>query len=145
MRLTLCAVGRLKAGPMRQLVDEYTKRLAWRLTIKEIEAKTPATEAHQLLEAIPADTYCIALDETGEELTSPQFANLLQSIQSHHNSKVCFLIGGADGLADEVKARAQKTISFGRTTWPHMMVRVMLCEQIYRGQQILKGHPYHRG
>ncbi len=151
MRITVCAVGRLKKGPWHELVDEYIKRLNWSVTIAEVEAKPGLSgaalkdeEGQLLLKSIPDDSQIISLDERGKETSSLELSQKIEHIQHHGGGKVCFVIGGADGLSDAVKARADQSISFGRTTWPHMMVRVMLFEQIYRAQQILCGHPYHR-
>ena len=151
MRITVCAVGRLKKGPWRALVDEYIKRLNWSVTVVEVEAKAGLSgtalkdeEGQLLLKNIPEDSYSITLDEKGRESTSRELSQKIEHIQHHGGGKICFVIGGADGLSDAVKSRANQSISFGRTTWPHMMVRVMLLEQVYRAQQILNGHPYHR-
>lgn len=152
MKITLNAVGRMKKGPLLDLIQEYSKRLSWTLSITEIEAKLGLSgdvlkqaEGEVLLKAVPDGEYVIALDERGQELSSQGFSNLLEDIQHHHGGTVHFIIGGADGLSDQVRERAQRLVSFGKTTWPHMMVRVMLLEQLYRAQQIQKGHPYHRG
>ena len=151
MWITVCAVGRLKKGPWRELVDEYVKRLNWSVNITEVEAKQGLSgaalkdeEGQLLLKALPDDSQIMILDEKGREVTSFELSQKMEHIQHHQGGKICFVIGGADGLSDAVKARADQSISFGRTTWPHMMVRVMLFEQIYRAQQILCGHPYHR-
>lgn len=151
MRITVCAVGRLKKGPWRALVDEYVKRLNWSVTVVEVEAKAGLSgtalkdeEGQLLLKSIPEDSYIITLDEKGRESTSRELSQKIEHIQHHGGGKICFVIGGADGLSDVVKSRVNQSISFGRTTWPHMMVRVMLLEQVYRAQQILNGHPYHR-
>jgi 23S rRNA (pseudouridine1915-N3)-methyltransferase len=84
------------------------------------------------------------MDERGASLPSRKFAEKFQNLQNESRSNVQFIIGGADGLNDEIRGRADFLLSFGRQTWPHMLARVMLLEQIYRVQQILKNHPYHR-
>lgn len=145
MHISLAVIGKLKVPALRALYDEYTKRLEWKLSLHEFEGKyTRAQENDLLLKAIQPTSYLILLDEGGENLKSQDFATLLNDIQLHHQGKATFVIGGADGLTEEIKAKAHKTLSFGRMTWPHLFVRVMLMEQLYRAQQILKGHPYHR-
>lgn len=145
MQITLSVIGKLKAPSLKALYDEYKKRLEWKLTLHELETKpSPQQEGQLLLNILPSSTFLILLDEKGENLKSEEFSNLLKNIQIHHQGKVSFIIGGACGLSDDVKAKAQKSLSFGRMTWPHLLVRVMLMEQLYRAQQILKGHPYHR-
>jgi len=151
MKITLFAVGRMKRGPLLDLVSTYTQRSEWPITIKEIEGKPGLSgpslvidEGEKLLSALPDGITLLGLDEKGEQLSSTEFAKLIESLQVGGHSHLGFVIGGADGLSDGVRTRAHKLISFGRCTWPHMMVRPMLCEQLYRAQQILKGHPYHR-
>jgi len=145
MHLTLSVIGKLKDPALKALYQDYLKRLDWKLTLHEFEGKPhPRQEGGLLLNSLPHPTFLIILDEKGENLKSEEFASLLQTIQLHHQGKASFVIGGADGLSDEVKEKANKSIAFGRMTWPHLLVRVMLMEQLYRAQQILKGHPYHR-
>lgn len=151
MRLWLAAVGRAKPGPARDLFEEYRARLSWPLTLREVEPKKKIEgeelkrlEAQLLLEAVPAGARLVALDERGRTLSSPDFASKLGAWRDQGAADVAFVIGGADGLAEEVRARADLLLAFGAMTWPHMLVRGMLAEQIYRAQQILAGHPYHR-
>ena len=146
MHITIAAIGKLKDLALKSLYDEYYKRLEWKITLHEFEAKaSPEQESSCLLGAIPSSTFLITLDEKGENLTSEEFSTCLQDIQLYHQGKLGLIIGGADGLSKETKDKSQKSISFGRMTWPHLFVRIMLMEQLYRAQQILKGHPYHRG
>ena len=151
MRLWLAAVGRLRAGPVRDLVDDYVGRSAWPLTVREVEARKKLTgptlrdhEGELLLAAIPPQATLVALDERGRDLTSLEFAEMLGRWRDEGIQDIAFAIGGADGLAQAVRDRAALVAAFGRATWPHMMVRAMLAEQIYRAQTILSGHPYHR-
>lgn len=151
MRLTLVAVGRWKAGPTRDLFEDYQARLQWRFDLKEVEARQAASaaemkrlEAEKLLAAIPKNAVLVALDERGESLDSSAFAQRLGTWRDAGRTDIAFVIGGADGLAEEVRRRADLLLSFGRLTWPHLLVRGMLAEQLYRAQQILAGHPYHR-
>ena len=151
MRIRIIAVGRARRGPERDLFDDYKARIAWSLDLIEVEEKRPlpserriAREEMLMREKIPRGAVTIALDETGDDLTSRKFAALFRQWQDGGASDVAFLIGGVDGLSDALKAEASHKIRFGRMTWPHMLIRPMLAEQIYRGRQILDGHPYHR-
>ncbi len=145
MLVTLSVIGKLKDPILKTLYNEYKRRLDWKLDVREFEGKSSSQkEGDLLLKSLPASTFLITLDEKGENLKSEEFATLLKNIQIHHQGKIAFVIGGPDGLSQDVKTKAQKSLSFGRMTWPHLFVRVMLMEQLYRAQQILKGHPYHR-
>lgn len=150
MRLTICTVGRLKAGPERDLIAKYTKRVQWPLEIIEVEERrklSPAElknrESELLSGALPAGAVRIAMDERGKTLSSQHFAEKLGAWRDQGRD-IAFLIGGAGGLSPEHRNNADLVLSFGAATWPHMLARVMLVEQIYRAQEILAGHPYHR-
>lgn len=146
-KLDIIAIGRMKPGPQKDLSAEYLKRITWPITLHEIEVKhtDPARqkilEGEKILKRRPEGSLLIALDERGKSLPSRDFASFLRD-NSHE--RLCFVIGGADGLDSTVIKAARLTLSFGVQTWPHMLARVMLLEQIYRAQQILSGHPYHR-
>lgn len=151
MRLLLAAVGRSRAGPERALFDHYAQRLTWPLTLREVEEKRPlpaaermAREADLLLATVPAGAVVVALDERGRDLGSPEFARRLGDWRDSGRGDVAFLIGGADGHGEAVRGRAELLLCFGRMTWPHMLVRGLLAEQLFRAQCILSGHPYHR-
>jgi 23S rRNA (pseudouridine1915-N3)-methyltransferase len=151
VKLSLLAVGRLKDGPEKTLCDDYLRRLPWPFEMRELEVRKPmpaekrqSEEGALLLGALPEGAQCVVLDEHGRTLTSPDLAALLGHWQDDGRRDVAFLIGGADGHADAVKARADLLLSFGRMTWPHMLARVMLTEQLYRAASILNNHPYHR-
>lgn len=162
MRILIAAVGRLKAGPEKSLFDDYVKRLSWPLTLREVEARgrlsgaeLKSREGELLLAALDqgargarpgrrAGQRLLALDERGSDLASAAFASRLAAWRDQGAEEIAFAIGGADGLHQAVRDRADGLIAFGRMTWPHMLARVMLAEQIYRAQQILAGHPYHR-
>lgn len=145
MQITLSTIGKLKDPSLKSLYEEYKKRLEWKIECYEFSNKSsPQQESAFLLNSLPSSSYVIALDEKGDNLKSEEFADLLKTIQIHHQGKVSFVIGGANGLCNDIKSRSQKALSFGRMTWPHLLVRIMLMEQLYRAQQILKGHPYHR-
>lgn len=146
MKIRIIAIGKLKNSPQLDLCDEYLKRMNWNVSIKEIDAgkaSTSAIEAPLILKQIPENAMVVALDERGETWSSPDFAKKIGQWQLQ-TQELVFLIGGADGFAEEIRKKAKFLMSFGKQTWPHMMVRVMLLEQIYRAQQILAGHPYHR-
>lgn len=150
MRVLIAAIGRAKAGPHLDLQRLYAGRLTAPLDIKEVEErrKLPALgrrarEGELLLACLPERAVIIALDERGKSLTSAEFAKQIARWQQAAPT-IAFLIGGADGHDDAVRARADYLLAFGAMTWPHLMVRAMLCEQLYRAQQILAGHPYHR-
>ncbi len=151
MQIEILAIGRVRASPERELYKTYADRIRWPLVLRELEEKRrlPAAElmlreAALLLEALPGDAAAVALDETGKELSSEQFAKQLGRWRDDGPATIAFMIGGAGGLTGEVRDRADLVLSLGRQTWPHMLVRAMLAEQIYRAQQILAGHPYHR-
>ena len=155
MRLLVAAVGRQKHSVWDQAWRLYAGRLdgppLGPLTLKEIDVrkKLPpadlrAQEGALLLAALPQRAMVVALDERGEAVDSAGFADRLGRWRDGGLADLAFLIGGADGLSDAVRARADWVIAFGRMTWPHMLARVMLAEQLYRARTILEGHPYHR-
>ncbi|MBI3440471.1 MAG: 23S rRNA (pseudouridine(1915)-N(3))-methyltransferase RlmH [Proteobacteria bacterium] len=148
MKIRIIAVGRQKSSPTQDLCTEYLKRMKWAVRVKEIDApkgSTPLQELPLILKELPGESLIIALDERGTTLSSPEFAQKLDQWQNQAPAnEITFIIGGADGLDNEIRKRATFLMSFGKQTWPHMLVRVMLLEQIYRAQQITAGHPYHR-
>ena len=152
MKLTILAIGRAKDGPEQALCSGYLGRLPWPAELREFEVRKPLPapdkqkqESDMLLAAIPDGAVVVALDGGGRDLTSPQLAEKLRQWQDDGRRDVVFLIGGADGHTDAVKARADFKLAMGRMTWPHMLARAMLAEQLYRASTILAGHPYHRG
>lgn len=146
MRITLLAIGRAR-GAHADLYDDYARRLTWPLTLKEIDSRGAGQlrESEALLAAIPKGARVVVCDERGKNPDSAEFAVRLGQWQDEGVRDVAFIIGGADGHTDALRDRADLLISFGKLTWPHMLARVMLIEQIYRAQQIIAGHPYHRG
>jgi len=151
MEFVIAAVGRAKKGPERALFEHYAARLKSPLTLKEVEEKRPLPtpqrmerEAEMLLACVPPGARVVALDERGKAIGSEAFAHKLGQWRDDAVPAVAFLIGGADGHHDSVRARADLLLGFGAMTWPHMLVRGMLAEQLYRAQSILEGHPYHR-
>lgn len=154
MRIDIAAVGRLKTGPEAALVADYLQRFAKTgrslglpaVSVIEVEdrrAGTMAAEAELLARAIPPGAAVVMMDERGDQPTSPEFAARLADWRDQARD-VCFVIGGADGLDPSLRARADWQISLGRMVWPHLLVRVMLAEQLYRAATILAGSPYHR-
>jgi 23S rRNA (pseudouridine1915-N3)-methyltransferase len=151
MRVTIAAVGRDRSGPARELFDSYCRRCPWPIRLVEIAPRSAmplerrlADEAGRLLGAIPRDAALTALDERGRLLSSRSFATRIGAWQQEGRSDLAFLIGGPDGLAGDLIERADLVLALGRMTWPHLLVRVLLAEQIYRATTILAGHPYHR-
>ena len=159
MRLQICAVGRLRAGPEKQLLDDYLARLdatgrgigitaAPLIEVEEKRRLEPAPlkirEGELLRAAIAKGATIVALDERGRAEPSAAFARRLGDWRDGGVSDVAFLIGGAGGLAPEIRDSAAHILAVGPATWPHMLARVMLAEQLYRAATILSGHPYHR-
>ena len=152
MKLILAAVGRANPGPERSLFEHYCGRLSWSLTLKEVEEKRPlpvpermAREAELLLAQVPSGAALVVLDERAKPIDSPAFAAKMGGWRDEGRGAVAFLIGGADGHAEVVRSKADLLLGFGQMVWPHMLVRGMLAEQIYRAECILSNHPYHRG
>ena len=158
MHLSLIAIGRARAGPTQSVYEQYAGRvrkigpgLGFRsfdlLERPESRASTATervqNEGHALMQATQADKAAI-LDEHGDNLDSVQFARWLGRERDSGTSALAFVIGGPDGLSDLVRNSASRTIAFGRVTWPHLLVRALLVEQIYRALTILGRHPYHR-
>ena len=143
MKIHILAVGRLR-GVYAELCAEYTKRITSKIIVKEFTAPNAKAESEALLRALPAKAFVILLDETGKDLSSREFAAKLAAWQDQGIHDFVFIIGGADGVANAVKTKANFVLGLGRKTWPHKLVRVMLLEQLYRAQQINSGHPYHR-
>ena len=155
MRLRILAIGRLRKGPEKDLIEDYISRFnrsgrplgLGPVELTELEDKKgggKGAEAALLLKAIGQSAMVIALDERGTLQSSPDFAVHLARIRDAAPSELVFVIGVADGLDPAVLQRAQSRLSFGKMVWPHMLVRVMLTEQLYRAASILAGGPYHR-
>jgi len=151
MRLTLAAVGRARSGPETDLFQQYARRLTPALVLREVEERRPlptdrlkAREAELLLGCVPTGAIAVALDEHGQQLDSRGFAARLRGWRESGVGDLVFLIGGADGHGGAVRERADLLVSLGLMTWPHLLVRALLAEQLWRAQAILAGHPYHR-
>jgi 23S rRNA (pseudouridine1915-N3)-methyltransferase len=155
LRILIAAVGRLRDAPEAALTADYLTRAAnsgrqlgfKSVDIVEVEAKPPGdprVEASALFRATPEDARKILLDERGAEWSSRQLAEKLARWRDDGVPCTTFWIGGADGVSQSVKDNAAEKLAFGRQTWPHRLVRVMIAEQIYRALTILCGTPYHR-
>ncbi|QQA42678.1 23S rRNA (pseudouridine(1915)-N(3))-methyltransferase RlmH [Pelagovum pacificum] len=155
MRVSVCAVGRLRAGPERELVDDYLKRFdrtgrplgLGPCDLREVDDRKGggmSAEAALLRKSITDGAVICCLDERGKVMTSPAFAERLAGWRDEGRPEVAFVIGGADGIDPGLRADADAALSFGKMVWPHMLARVMLTEQLYRAATILAGSPYHR-
>jgi 23S rRNA (pseudouridine1915-N3)-methyltransferase len=150
LKISIIAIGRLRKGPLLDVFDDYKKRLQWPLIVHELESKytderiAQKDEAKKIIEKLDRVAFTVVLDERGRSLKSLDFAKKLGDLADQGQSHVQFIIGGASGLTDDVRSQANLLLNFGVQTWPHMLARVMLLEQIYRAQQILSNHPYHR-
>ena len=151
MRLWIAAVGRAGRAVSSGVYEDYARRLTWPLELREVDLrqtlspeKRKIREAEKLLAAVPDGAVVVALDEKGKTLSSREFALKLGAWRDDGVADLAFLIGGADGLDQSIREKAALVLSLGAMTWPHLLVRGMLAEQLYRAQSILTGHPYHR-
>ena len=145
MKITILAIGKCKKNsPEAAIIAEYIKRSGWDIIIKEKDNSTQEDEAKFLQSSIPHGSKVIVLDERGENLKSTELAHKIENWLNNGTSEICFLIGGADGHLQSTRELADLLLSFGKLTLPHMLMRAVLCEQIYRIQTIINGHPYHR-
>lgn len=155
MRVHIVAIGRQKTGPEATLISDYIARFdrsgrslgLGPMNLREAEDKKgggKVTEAALLRRAVPEGALLCCLDERGIVENSPAFANRLANWRDQGRGDVVFMIGGADGIDSELREQADHLLSFGKMVWPHMLARVMLCEQLFRAASILAGSPYHR-
>ncbi|GAB5502297.1 MAG: 23S rRNA (pseudouridine(1915)-N(3))-methyltransferase RlmH [Pyruvatibacter sp.] len=153
MRITVCAIGRMRDKNERALANDYLSRaqaLGRNLGITDIKTieldpkPTRELEGEALLAALPDNAFIIAMDETGKQRPSRDLAKWLDTLKDGTHRDIAFVIGGADGHSAAVKTKANATLSLGAMTWPHMLARIMLLEQVYRAISILARHPYHR-
>ncbi|MGL4490276.1 MAG: 23S rRNA (pseudouridine(1915)-N(3))-methyltransferase RlmH [Rhizobiaceae bacterium] len=159
MRVSLNVIGQMKSGPERELVDRYADRfmkiaptlgMEFRAIAQTSESKARDTETRKREEAkalLPDNdlpSRIIAFDERGKPISSDEFAALIGKWRDEGARTLSLLIGGADGLHESIRERADRIVSFGAMTMPHQLVRVAVCEQLYRAATILSGHPYHR-
>ena len=152
MNIVIAAVGRMRPGPEQLLLDSYIKRIPWSVEVREVDARGKGDAASQTkqetegsLAAIPAGAKVVCLDSRGAALTSDHLARRLGQWRDEGDRHVVFVIGGADGLDPGITEKADFVLSFGAVTWPHILARVLVAEQLYRAHCILTGHPYHRG
>lgn len=152
MHITIAAIGKMRDGPEHDLVDRYLKRISWPIRIREVvnngsraDGSSQKFENRQLVSMAPSSSKLLCLDSRGRTFTSAKFADLLGFWRDDGERNISFLIGGADGLLPNVLEKADVTLSFGPATWPHLLCRVMLIEQLYRAHCIYFNHPYHKG
>ncbi len=138
MRLHILARGKIGRSPEADLVERYLKRISWPSKTTELPDKGGA------LPTAERGAKTVLLDEKGEQLSSAELAAILGKWRDDGVSEVRFCLGAADGFDDADRATADRLIAFGRATWPHLMARAMLAEQLYRATSILANHPYHR-
>ena len=138
MQLHVIARGKIARSPEAELVARYEKRIAWPLRLTEL----PETGG----KIPPPETPCraVLLDERGEDLSSEKLAHILERWRDDGVREARFVIGAADGHPREEREAADLLLAFGKATWPHLLARAMLMEQLYRATSILAGHPYHR-
>lgn len=138
MLLHIVAWGKIGRGPEADLVERYLKRIAWPTKVTELPERGGKPPD------LPLNSAAVVLDERGEALSSRDFARLLERWRDGGKRETRFAIGGADGHTEAERAGADLLLSFGPATWPHLLVRAMLAEQLFRATSILAGHPYHR-
>jgi 23S rRNA (pseudouridine1915-N3)-methyltransferase len=151
MNINILSIGKFKNNPQKEIFDIYIKRLPWNVVLKELEVKSAVTgevlkqkEGELLLGSIPSSAKIILLDEKGKNFSSKEFADQMQNYQDNGQGNLAFIIGGASGVSEDVKKKASLILSLGKLTFPHMMVRSILAEQLYRAYSIINNHPYHR-
>ena len=140
MNIKVLAPGRFRGTPEERLWVRYIDRLRWKINLIELMSQTPKVEAFTNHYG-PKD-FVLVMDENGRHLSSLDFSKVLDQARQIHGSLIV-IIGGAYGIDESIKKRANLMLSLGAMTWPHLLVRVLVAEQLYRGQQILAGHPYH--
>ena len=138
MLLHIVARGKIGRSPEAELVDRYLKRIQWPTRVTELPDKGGR------MPDLPANSVTIALDEKGRALSSTELAKRLEEWRDGGKREARFLIGAADGHGEEQRKSADLLLSFGEATWPHLLVRAMLAEQLFRATSILANHPYHR-
>jgi 23S rRNA (pseudouridine1915-N3)-methyltransferase len=152
MKITILSIGKFRnLDPCKELFLEYQKRLNWKIELKELELKgniqgeaLKIKEGELLISKVASGSKIIALDEKGKIFSSEEFATVIKNYGNQGNSDLTFIIGGADGLSAQLKQKADLILSFSKMTFPHLMIRSFLIEQIYRANTIISGHPYHR-
>lgn len=153
MHITILSIGKFENSPHRLVFENYLKRLKWRVELKEFDLKNSQNfsvekiktgEGELILKALKPGSKLIALDENGRQFKSTDFSKLLADSAIGGFSNISFAIGGSNGLSQEVLNKAALKISFGLMTFPHLMVRALLAEQLYRAATIIDNHPYHK-
>ena len=151
MQFHIIAVGRMRSGPEHDLFESYVRRTGFPVTVTEVAEKKGLKgrarrerEAEMLLGGVPAGAVVVLLDQNGDTPDSVTLAKKVGAWRDGGTRELAFLIGGADGHGEAARKRADYTLSLGPMTWPHLLARVMLAEQLYRATTILAGHPYHR-
>jgi len=153
MKLIIAAVGKMKRGAEQDLYERYIGQTKWQITTKEFKdapeklphAERLKHEGDAIAASLTSDTWLIAFDKGGENITSEGLAKLIQRAGNERAKQMVFAIGGQDGLDPALLKKAKKTLAFGGVTWPHQLMRVMLAEQLFRAYSIIQGHPYHTG
>ena len=147
MRIKIISVGKIKQPEIISLIENYTKQMK-QFSIVEIPDEKDETgmekEGQQILSKIDKDAFVIVLAIEGKTFDSKEFAEYLNTVSMHHSSTINFIIGGSYGLSKSVKEKADFLLSFSKMTFPHQLMRLILVEQIYRAEAILKNHPYHK-
>ncbi len=153
MKISIISIGKFENSPHKQVFETYIKRLKWKVELKELDLKNSQNlsvpkikegEGALILKALKPSSKLIVLDEDGKQFSSVAFAKMISDFAVAGDSNLSFVIGGSDGLSEEVLQKSNLKISFGKMTFPHLMVRAILAEQLYRAQSIIAGHPYHR-
>ncbi len=151
MRVSILAIGKNRQHVFKDLYEFYAARIQWEIQLVEVEVrktldwkKQRLNETKKLLSSAPKGSHIVILDESGKLLTSREFSNWINNQVDSGAKDLSFLIGGPHGLDLSAISSPSLTISLGRVTWPHLMIRGMIAEQLYRAQQILKNHPYHK-
>ena len=146
MNITILCVGKLKEKYWTEASAEYRKRLSryCTITVEELKEENPEAEGQNILKRLKKDTFVITLEIQGKALSSEELSSKLQELGLEGKSDITFVIGGSDGLSEEVSRRSDFKLSFSRMTFPHQMIRIFLLEQIYRSFKIMKGETYHK-
>ena len=153
MRISIISIGKFENSPHKAVFEHYIKRLRWKIDLLELDLKKSNNlssdkikegEGALILKAWRKGSRLIALDEHGKQYDSRSFSKLITDAATYGDSDLTFVIGGSDGIAQAILEKATLKISLGKMVFPHLMVRSMLAEQLYRAQTIAQGHPYHR-
>lgn len=151
MNINIFSIGKFKNNPQKEVFNIYIERIPWNVSLRELEIKSGGEaevlkqkESELLLNSAISCDKIILLDEYGKNLSSMEFADLIKNYRDSGQNNLAFIIGGASGVSDILRKKASQIISLGKMTFPHMMVRSILAEQLYRAYSIIHNHPYHR-